>query len=110
STGETVAGRVVLWFSMTGLTTSSPFQLHERYCLPRQIGGDGHFALAHIKPFRRVDEFELSGLLQLRILLGRRGLRRAHRLPHCVGIAVRLVDAEVLEKNSNSSTRRNGLM
>ena len=56
----------------------------------------------NIEPRRRSQQFQLTGGLEIGILLGRWLLGRSHRLPHRVRIAVRLIDAIVLAAGHDS--------
>ena len=54
--------------------------------------------LLRANPGRRSEQRQLPGLRQRGLLGGRGRLRRAHTLPHRVGVAVLLVDAVVLKQ------------
>src|ERR1700744_102561 len=66
----------------------SPRQMKQRDTLPRHVGGETDLTILHFQPSRRGEKLELAGGLQVSILLRGRVLRRAHLLPHGVGVAV----------------------
>lgn len=65
-----------------------------------KAGGDFHPALMHIEPLRRSERLQLRGRLEASVLLGIEVLHRAHRLPRGIGVAVILIDAEMLEQDT----------
>src|ERR1700728_3041499 len=79
--------------------------MKQRDALPRQVRGEGDLAVLHVEPYRRGKELKLPGGLQISILLRGGVLGRAHLLPDGVGVAVRLVDAVVLQQHALHARR-----
>src|SRR6266566_7530663 len=75
----------------------SPPDAHERQALPGQSELQMGFAALHQDPRRRGEELQLSGALQLIVLLRGRRLRESHLLPSREGIAVMRVNAEMFD-------------
>ena len=75
----------------------SPPDAHERQALPGQSELQMSFAALHQDPRRRGEELQLSGALQLIVLLRGRRLRESHLLPSREGIAVMPVNAEMFD-------------
>ena len=76
-----------------------PPQMHQRSGLPWKASGDGQLAVANVEPFRGGEKLEMSRSLETRVLFRSRRLRRAHRLPDGICVAMRVVDAVVLQQN-----------
>lgn len=66
----------------------------------REGDGDLHAAIVHVEPLRRREGLKLPGSPETSVLFGIGVLRRAHRLPFGVCVAVGLVDAKLLEQQA----------
>src|SRR5262245_20207006 len=86
----------------------SPCYLNERYRLPRQREVQLDPAVFTIDPFGRRERRELSGGFEPRVLLRRRILRRPHRFPNRVGVAVITVNAVMLDQRALRRSGRAG--
>src|ERR1017187_7167106 len=94
-----VPGASICPASLNSTATRSPLQSHHRRSLAWKVSADGYLAIAYIEPLRGSQKLQLTGFFQPGILLRSRRLRRTHRLPRAVRIAVRVVDAVVLQQH-----------
>ena len=101
-TFECVCGRIASACStrdqMPAEPPPSPRDADERYALSGQGELKMSLAVVDRSPCGRGEELQLSGGLQLIILLRGRRLRGAHLLPGGEGIAVVRVDAKMFDK------------
>src|SRR5262245_65199 len=79
---------------------SSPTHLNKRNGLSWQRKVQFDPAVFANYPFGRREKRELSGGFEPRVLLRRRILRRPHRFPDCIGVAVIAVNAVVPDQRA----------
>src|ERR1700722_11040434 len=94
-------------FFLSPGSVGRPRHPQKRQAHARQSHIQCYLSLFGSNPARRVKQLQLSGCLQLRILLGGWSLRRPHLLPDGVGVAVMIVDAVVLQEDA-MNRERNG--
>src|SRR5215471_18890301 len=84
---------------------SLPTYLNQRDGLTRQRKTQFNLAVLAANPLRRSQQLKLSGGFEPRVLLRRRILRRTHLFPHCVSVAVVVVNAVVLDRHAPRRSR-----
>ena len=75
-----------------------PGQVHQGYGLPRYARCDRHPTVCCIDPLGRRKKLQLACGLQVGVLTRSGMLRRTHREPRGVGIAMSLIDPVVLQQ------------
>src|ERR1700677_2828266 len=99
SAGRSATGGLIRFVPLNSAVTMSPRQPHQRCSLAWKICVNCYLAIVHFKPLRGVQKLKLPGLFQAIVLLRSWRLRRTHRLPDTIGIAVRLVDPIMLQQH-----------